>query len=128
MRSDRVGRQRYHITVVPKPDTVAEKLVPDLGNSFRPGQQKPSTVFFFFNAPAPPEIYALPPPAPLPILGGWVGIRSWPPVPAVIVIVPEVAAVRPVALKLSVRSPAAPVIARFVKLATPLPFVVAVSE
>src|SRR2546430_17058351 len=47
--------------------------------------------------------------------------------PAVIVIVPEVAAVRPVALKLSVRSPAGPVIARFVKLATPLPFVVAVS-
>src|ERR1043166_9053968 len=52
---------------------------------------------------------------------------TWVAPPAVIVIVPEVAAVSPVALKLKVRSPATPVIDRFVKLATPLPFVVAVS-
>src|SRR5437588_9389 len=47
--------------------------------------------------------------------------------PAVIVIVVDVADVSPVAVKLRVRSPAVPVIARLVKLATPLPFVVALS-
>src|SRR2546429_6040773 len=40
---------------------------------------------------------------------------------------PGVAEVSPVAGKLKVRSPAVPVIARFVKLAAPLAFVVAVS-
>ena len=40
---------------------------------------------------------------------------------------PETAGVRPVALKLSVRSPAAPLIERFVKLAVPLEVVAAVS-
>ncbi len=46
--------------------------------------------------------------------------------PAPTVIVPETAGVRPAALKLNVRSPAAPLIARLVKLAVPLAVVVAV--
>jgi len=52
---------------------------------------------------------------------------SWVAAPAVIVIVVEVAAVSPEALKLNVRSPAVPLIARFVYVATPLPFVIAVA-
>ena len=52
---------------------------------------------------------------------------NWVAAPAVMVIVPDVTAVRPVALNVKVRSPAVPVIARLVKLAAPLPFVVAVS-
>src|SRR3989441_5700142 len=43
------------------------------------------------------------------------------------VMVPDTTSVSPGAVKCSVRSPAAPLIARFVKLATPLPVVVAVS-
>src|SRR2546425_232684 len=54
---------------------------------------------------------------------GWVVIVSCVAAPAPTVIVPEVAPVSPVALKLNVRSPAVPVIARFVKVATPLPSV-----
>src|SRR5256885_15860533 len=46
---------------------------------------------------------------------------------AVIVIVPDVAAVSPVAENVRLRSPVVPVMARFVKLATPLAFVAAVS-
>ncbi len=42
-------------------------------------------------------------------------------------IIPETTCVRPVALKLNVRSPIVPLMARSVKLATPLAFVVAVS-
>src|SRR5882724_9955454 len=61
------------------------------------------------------------------LLDGWVVMLSCDAAPAVRVIVPEVAEVSPVAVKLKVRSPAVPVIARFVKLATPLPFVAAVS-
>src|SRR5207248_6501417 len=52
---------------------------------------------------------------------------TWVAAPAVMVIVPDVAELSPVALKLRVRSPAAPVIDRFVKLAAPFAFVVAVS-
>ena len=47
--------------------------------------------------------------------------------PAVMVMVVDVADASPVAEKLNVRSPAVPVMARSVKLATPLPFVTAVS-
>src|ERR1051325_6479705 len=47
--------------------------------------------------------------------------------PAVMVTAVEAPRDSPVAAKLNVRSPTAPVIDRFVKLATPLPFVVAVS-
>jgi len=49
-----------------------------------------------------------------------------PAAPAPSVIVPDVADASAVALKLSVRSPAVPLIARLVKLATPVPIVVAV--
>ena len=47
--------------------------------------------------------------------------------PAPTVMVPETAGVRPVALKLSVRSPVVPLMERFVKLAVPPEVVVAVS-
>jgi len=47
--------------------------------------------------------------------------------PALSAIVPDVAALSPVALKLSVRSPAVPLIDRLVKVATPPLFVVAVT-
>jgi len=57
---------------------------------------------------------------------GWVVTVSCVAAPAPRVIVPELAGVRPVALKLSVRSPAVPVIARLVNDATPVPIVVAV--
>src|SRR3989441_312196 len=52
---------------------------------------------------------------------------SWVAAPAVIVMAVDVTLVSPVAEKLSVRSPAVPLIARLVKDATPLPVVVAVS-
>src|SRR5438477_392173 len=61
------------------------------------------------------------------LLDGWVVMLTWVAAPAVMVIVPDVAELSPVALKLRVRSPAAPVIDRFVKLAAPFAFVVAVS-
>src|SRR3989442_1100580 len=48
-------------------------------------------------------------------------------VPAVMVITVELTPVRPVAEKLSVRSPAVPLMDKLVKLATPVPVVVAVS-
>src|SRR2546428_4039741 len=47
--------------------------------------------------------------------------------PAVIVMAVELTAVRPVAEKLNVRSPAVPLIERLVKVATPVAIVVAVS-
>ncbi len=47
--------------------------------------------------------------------------------PAPTVIVPETAGVSPVALRLRVRPPAAPLIDRLVNVATPLAFVVAVA-
>jgi hypothetical protein len=58
---------------------------------------------------------------------GWVVTVNWDAAPAVTVTVVEVAPVSPVAAKLSVRSPAVPLIAKFVKLATPVPSVVAVT-
>ena len=58
---------------------------------------------------------------------GCVVMPSWVAAPAAMVTVPDVTPVRPGALKLSVRSPAPPVMARLVKLATPLALVVAVS-
>src|SRR5437773_1629966 len=61
------------------------------------------------------------------VLEGCVVTVSWVAVPAVTVIVPEVATVSPVALKLRVRSPTVPVTERFVKLAVPPEVVVAVS-
>ena len=54
-------------------------------------------------------------------------IANWLAAPALIVTLPEVAAVRPVAVKVSVRAPTVPEIERFVKVATPLPLVLAVS-
>jgi hypothetical protein len=47
--------------------------------------------------------------------------------PALSAIVPDVAAVSPVALKLNVRSPTVPLIDRLVKVATPPLFVIAVA-
>ena len=64
---------------------------------------------------------------PAAMLGGSVVKASWLAAPALTVIVPDVAPVSDVALKLRVRAPIVPVIARFVKVATPLAFVVAVS-
>src|SRR2546429_8743730 len=66
--------------------------------------------------PATTEIYALALHDALPFFA----------VPAVSVTVAELTPVSPVAEKLRVRSPAAPVIARFVKVATPVSVVVAV--
>ena len=48
-------------------------------------------------------------------------------VAALMVTVPEIAPVRPVAVKDRVRVPGVPVIDRFVKVAAPLPLVLAVS-
>ena len=61
------------------------------------------------------------------MLDGCVVSVSWVAAPAVIVTVFDSTPVSPAALKLNVRSPAVPLIARLVKAATPLPFVVAVS-
>src|SRR5436190_2229948 len=58
---------------------------------------------------------------------GWIAIASCVADPAVIDTVEDVAAVNPAAVKVSVRDPAVPVIERFVHVATPLAFVVAVS-
>src|SRR5712692_11594517 len=58
---------------------------------------------------------------------GWVVTVSWVAAPAVMVMAVELTPVRPVAERLSVRSPAVPLIARLVKDATPVPLVVAVS-
>src|SRR2546429_9845812 len=66
--------------------------------------------------PATTEIYALALHDALPFFA----------VPAVSVTVAELTPVSPVAEKLRVRSPAVPVIARFVKVATPVSVVVAV--
>src|SRR5207237_53064 len=53
------------------------------------------------------------------VLEGWVVRLNWVAAPAVIVIVVEVADVSPVAVKLKVRSPVAPVIARLVERESP---------
>src|SRR2546422_820991 len=54
---------------------------------------------------------------------GWVVSVSWVAAPAVMVMVPDTTSVSPGAVKCRVRSPTAPLIARSVKLATPLPSV-----
>src|SRR5205814_1761660 len=59
---------------------------------------------------------------------GWVVSVSCVAAPAPTVIVVGTAPVRPLAEKPSVRSPAAPVMERLVKLASPLPFVDAIAE
>ncbi len=64
---------------------------------------------------------------PCAVADGWVVSVNWLGAPALTVMVPETACVRPVAPKLRVRSPAVPLIARLVKLATPLPSVAAVA-
>ena len=61
------------------------------------------------------------------LAGGWVVKANWVAAPALTVILPDVALVRPVAVKVRVRIPIVPVIARFVKVATPLVLVLAVS-
>src|SRR5207302_894045 len=61
------------------------------------------------------------------VADGWVVRVRGVATPAPTVMVPETAGARPVALKLRVRSPAVPLSERLVKVATPLPFVAAVS-
>ena len=61
------------------------------------------------------------------VLDGSVVTVNWVAAPAVIVTVAELTPVSPVAEKLRVRSPAAPVIARLANVAAPVPVVVAVS-